>query len=776
MRLSLSWVQTFLTKIPEPELLAEQLTIAGIPVERIERTTIPSTVVVGRVLSVSQHPNANRLRVARVDLGKGRHEQIVCGAPNLAADQRVAVALPGTTLPNGASITTATIRGTASAGMICAEDELGLGSDHTGILVLEQNVEIGRPLAGVLGRDETVLDLEVTPNRADCLSVLGCAREISAITGAKLLFPKEKQKKDGALSPKVLKVRVEEKRACPWYGARVVEGVHRMPSPDWMQARLRASGIRPLNIVIDVTNYVMLELGQPLHAFDARALPDRKLVVRNARAGERLLALDGKTYDLAPTTLVIASSKKPVAIAGIMGGEESGIQENTTSVILEAAVFDAKNIRLTSKRLGCASESSYRFERTVDPHMTARALDRAAQLLVELAHGTCVRGSAVVGAKPKKPVAIKVSSDRVNAVLNLHLTPPAIARLLKRDGCTVTGAGRSFRVTPPSWRRDLVLEEDYLEEVGRIYGYPKLPLSMPVGTLVASELPPLWRLKESFTDALAAFGGTECKHYPFYDEKRAQLFGLDVNAHVRVVNPLSHEQALLRLQLLPILLKKSGVASREDSMLFWYEIGRCFRESGQAQPDEHEHIAVVTVGPDSYRTLKGVITAALEMLHVPKETVAWQTGETRYGPGQMVTLGGKTAGHCSALSPTLRDHHKFRQEVTVAELQLEPILAVQGEGRYEALSPFPALRRDLAFWLSEDVPFADVEKALAAIDPLLVDHELFDVYLSKNRRSLALRLTFQSKERTLTSAEIDTIMQKITATLSKTVHAEMRTE
>lgn len=771
MRLPLSWLKDFISAPGAPEALAERLTVAGIPVARIERSAIPASVVIGHVRNVKPHPNADRLRVATVDLGQ-RRATIVCGAPNLAVGQKVAVAQPGTTLPNGMTIRAAAIRGVTSEGMICAEDELGIGSDHTGIVVLSATATVGTPAATALPHGDTVFDLEVTPNRADCLSVLGCAREIAALTKKTVRAPKEKRLvTPQKLSIRHLSIQVQDRHGCPFYSARVIDGVSVQPSPPWMQERLLAAGVRPQSNVIDVTNYVMLERGQPLHAFDASALSDNALIVRRARAGESIAALDGKTHALTPETLVIASSAGPVAIAGIMGGQQSGISQTTVRVVLEAAVFDPVRVRTTSKRIGLSSESSYRFERGVDGHTTLAALDRAASLIAELAGGTVLPGRAVVGRQPVHSKPIPLSVDRTNALLSLSLAPSAIASALQRLGATVRGRGKRLRVTPPTWRRDLTIEEDLIEEVGRIVGYPELSRTLPSGVLAPVDLPPLWRFKHDLSDALTAAGGVELKNHPFVPNRVAlKLFPTAATA-VRVLNPLNREQSLLRTELLPGLLLKAGLAGREQAMLFLYEIGRCFAESEATLPAETERVALVVLGPDPYRRLKGKVLTALDTLGILRSAVRRTVGDH----GEIFLLGNRPVGHLTLLDADTRNRFKILGDAAAAELLLEPLVPLRRPPVARPLPRFPSLRRDLAFWIPQKIRYADVEKLIIGFDPLLVGSELFDIYDAPGRRSLALHLTFQSPSRTLTSEDVERVVTRLVNKLTSTVHAQLRT-
>lgn len=773
MRLPLSWLKEFVSVALSPEKLAEMLTQAGIGVESVVRPNLPDTIVVGWVLDVTQHPNADKLNVAKVDIGKKEPRSIVCGAPNLAAGQRVAVALPGTILPNGQTIKEVAIRGVASSGMICAEDELGIGSDHTGIVVFDAASRVGTVVARVLGT-ETVLDLDVTPNRADCLSMLGCAREVAALTRKRIRAPRWERRDRARLPASTLRVTVQEPKCCFFYGARVVENVRVGPSPAWMRERLQAAGIRPLSNVIDVTNYVMLETGQPLHAFDARALERRRIIVRRARKGELLPALDQRTYTLDANTLIIAGTRGPLAIAGIIGGDASGVRSDTTTIVLESAVFDPVSVRRTSKRLGIRTESSYRFERCVDPHLTLAALDRAATLLEDLAGGIAKKGRVVVGRLPKAAKVIRLSVARTNEWLSLKLTGRQMATLLKREGCIARLRGGALSVAPPHWRADLAIEEDLIEEVGRLYGYHRLPLTALTAPLIPAFTPPMWLLKERIRDALMGSGYHETLSRPMYARSTAKVLGLAERVHVCLVNPLNSEQELLRSSLLPSLITKAALAERQGTVVEWFEIGRCFRETAEALPEERERLGMISLASDPYRELKGALGQLLDDLGVARKDRQWVGRTTDYGPGQELRLGDRPVGFCAVLQQSFRERLKLREIAAVAEVGLETLVEHVHTPRYRTPSQFPSVRRDLAFWVPSDVRYEDVARCLSGIDPLLVGMELFDVFERNGRRSFALHLLFQARNRTLTSQEVDRLLARMREALSSTCRAEIR--
>ncbi len=482
MKLTLNWLREFVELVLPTDELCDALVMAGIEVESVEEhRPIWNPVEIVELVAVEKHPNADRLRLCTVRRGSAEIVRVVCGASNMQAGDKVALASPGTDLPGGRRIERATIRGQISDGMLCASRELELPEDGVdGIMILPADAPTGRRLVDYLGAADTVLELAITPNRGDCLSVLGVAREIAALTGAKLQLPRSALREQDPPTRSAVRVNVDAPDLCPRYAARVVRGVHVAASPPWMQTRLAMVGMRPIGNVVDVTNYVMLERGQPLHAFDLARVADRRIVVRRAGSRQPFVTLDGGTRELLPDDLVIADGRGPAALAGIMGGANSEIRADTTEVLLESAYFTPSGIRRTARRLGLASDSSYRFERGVDPTATTAALDRAAELIAATAGGTIARGVIDKQApRHPRPAAIRVRPARVNALLGTTLSVAEIERPLRALGATVTGGRSALRVVAPSHRTDLQSEVDLIEEVARLSGYDAIAAATP---------------------------------------------------------------------------------------------------------------------------------------------------------------------------------------------------------------------------------------------------------------------------------------------------------
>ncbi len=751
--------------MPDPETVRRVLDDAGLSVDAIRRDPqFPATVVVGRVLEAGPHPNADRLKVTKVDTGDGKPRTIVCGAPNVMGGQKVVVALPGTVLPNGMTIKSAAIRGVMSDGMICATDELGLGSDHTGILVLPENAAVGRRADTVLPSRETVYSVAVTPNRPDCLSVLGLSREIAAATKRKVITPAPDKKKRAGRSPII--VRIKESKHCPYYSAQFLTDVKVVPSPDWMAERLQAAGVRPINAVVDITNYVMLELGEPLHAFNAAAVEGKTIIVRRALAGERFRSLDGVERALTPTMLVIADAKKPVAIAGVMGGEQSGITDATTQVVLEAAHFDRQSVYNTSRTLRLVSESSQRFSKGVDPAIVPVALARATQLFVELCGATVTGAPAVAGRMPRAPKGIPMRLAWMNAFLGTDLGRPAVVTLLRRLQCRTTGSGDRMVVYPPSYRYDLVIAEDIAEEVARLHGFNTIRRAVPSAPGRPVPLPPMSALVRDCTDRLIRLGAHQHVGYAYVPEDYVRE---EHASAVKILNPLSRDQEYLRTSLLPQLFALAAKNAKRVDTFRVFEFGKEYRKSAQGY-EEKEVLALLWVQPDALRALKGAVEYLVE------RTCATKPSFRLHGPSIDLVVGNVVIGMLKVPTQAERTHGKLPDGIAVAVLDLALLLerCRFAAPHFRPIPFYPPVKRDLAMWVDAKTPYADVHAILAQTDPLLVDVELFDVYSKNGRKSFAFHLTFQAQGRTLRAGDIDAVMQKLAQRLTERVHATIR--
>ncbi|MBW2280126.1 MAG: phenylalanine--tRNA ligase subunit beta, partial [Deltaproteobacteria bacterium] len=638
MRVPLGWLSEWVDLPESREELERRLTVGGLEIEGVERTGPDlSAIRVGRVVERGPHPNADRLSFCRVDIGEGDPLEIVCGAPNVAADQKVAVAVSGTVLPDGTKLKKSKIRGVTSNGMICSARELGLGDEHDGILVLDAGAPVGEPLDRVLDGGEVVLDVEITPNRGDWISLLGMARETRAQFGGELRLPETEPSESTRAAADDITISIQDADGCFAYVGRVVRGIRMGPSPDWMQARLEAAGLRPINVVVDVTNYVLLELGQPLHAFDLSTLRGGEIRVRSASAGEKIDTLDGETRELSPDDLVIADAERAIAIAGVMGGADTEVRDHTTDILIESAHFAPVRVRRTARRLGLRTEASYRFERGVDRDGIRRAADRAARLISELAGGTVSQG--VVEARGSGfPFVeeVRMHPEHANRLLGTRLSPDQVIELLARvDIQSEPDATGELVCRIPSYRNDLAIPADLIEEVARIYGYDRIPTSMPVGALEPVEQPPRIRIAERARDALRGLGLTEIRVLPWIGEADLDALRLPGDdprrAVVRTLNPIVDGEALLRPTLVPSLLRcaQHNLARQLDQIRI-FELSPVFLRRGDGElPDEPLCVAGLVVRgerssiwdpadpPELFFEAKGIVERLLDDLGTP---------------------------------------------------------------------------------------------------------------------------------------------------------------
>ena len=763
MKVPVSWLRDYVEfDVPLREV-ADRLAISTCEVVRISRRGVPDVdgnlgrFVVGHVAEAGKHPNADRLQLCRVDVGEGEPRQIVCGAWNFGPGATVAVALPGAVLPDGRTLERAKLRGTVSDGMILSERELELGADHEGIMVLAAGPEAGTPLADVLPLAEEILELEVTGNRPDLLAVYGVAREVAALFPCRaelLAVPGSEPVRAG---DEAVDVAIEDFGAAPRYVGRLFRDVAVGPSPAWLRARLAAAGMRAISNVVDVTNYVMHALGNPLHAFDFETLRGGRIVVRPARDGEELRTLDGVERRLDPSVLVIADAERAVALAAIMGGEETEVTPETTSLLLEAANFEPAGILRTSEKLSLRTEGSNRWEKGVDPHLAGPAAVHATELLVELAGARWVGATDVHGELPARPV-VRFRPERADALNGLAVPADDQRALLERLGFEVDG---SWSVTVPTWRaRDVTREADVVEEIARVH-LAEIPFTLPARTAMFGRLDAEQRLRRAVEEALAGAGLDEAYTWSLAaDDPRPDA--------LRLPEPLSAEHAVLRTTLLPGLVeaaRRNVDAGNEPIALF--EIARVYLPSGGKLPDERRHVAGIAEG--GFARAKGAVETLFAALGA--ELTVERTRRDELHPGKAAAVPG---GWLGELHPSL-----LEGTWGAFELDLDELLAVVPERRvYEDVITFPALRQDLAFVVDEEVPAGELVAALREAAPEAREARVFDVYrggqIPEGRKSVALRVAFQSPERTLSDEDAAGIRGRIVAALAERFRAELR--
>ncbi len=813
MRLPLSWLHDYVVPGLPPRDLATRLAMTGTEVDRIHHHGVDAVerFVVGRVLTAEPHSDADRLRVCTVDVGEGEPAQIVCGAPNVAAGQTVAVARPGAIMPDGTTLKAAKLRGVVSAGMICAEDELGLGAEHAGIMVLDENVPAGAPLSDVLPIADDVLELEITPNRPDCLGVYGVAREVHAATGAPLAPPpwSEDPGSSAPLDPAVAEVVVEDLDLCPRFTARVFEEVAIGPSPIWLKARLLAAGQRPINNVVDVTNYVMLLTGQPLHAFDLDRVAGGKLTVRRAREGEALTTLDGIARTLDPDVVLIEDADGPTSLGGVMGGQRSEVEQSTTRVLLEVANWNGPNLNRTMAKLDLRSEAGARLEKSLAPEQALEAQAVATRLMLDLTSCSLVSGTIDVGGPGPAPRVIRLRDARVERLLGAPVARAESRRVLEALGFGVAGAEDGLDVSVPAFRRnDVTREADVIEEVARLSALDTLPATLPENrTGAAARLTPAQRGRRRAEDALVGLGLSEVAGWSFTSrEKLARLRLPEGDRHAQVValaNPLSEAQSVLRPTIVASLLDVArhqvahgspDVAIFESAAVYGMaKPGDATIEPGLA--DEHHALAGLLHGalaPRDWRAgeapaadffaAKGVLEHVLATLRVEASFTPADDRWPFLHPGRSaaVAIDGQRVGFVGEVHPAVGGTWELPHVAAIFAVDLDEMLAAAPDvTTYADLTSFPALRLDLAVALPDDLPAARVlEVVRGAGGNRLVDVAIFDVYageqLGAGRRSLALHLEFRAADTTLTDADVAPARDKIVRRLAEELGGELR--
>jgi phenylalanyl-tRNA synthetase beta chain len=794
MKLPLHWLHQYVDPGLDAFTLAERLTMTGTAVDHVLTHGVSALdhFVVGRVLTAERHPDADRLSVCTVSIGEGDVAQIVCGAPNVKAGQTVAVAQPGAVMPDGTRLKRAKLRGVESQGMILAEDEVGIGTDHDGIMVLEDDLVPGTPLIEVLPIATDVLELEITQNRPDCLSIYGVAREVHAATGADLAPAPWEADPGSPGDVEGVRIEVEDPALCPRFTARRFEDVKIGPSPWWLKAALMASGQRPINNVVDITNYAMLLTGQPLHAFDWDLVAGGHLVVRRARDGETMVTLDDAERSLDSEMLLICDDEGPTSIAGIMGGRRSEVQPNTTTVLMEAATWNGPNIQRTSTRLGLRTEASGRFEKGLQPEQGMDGQIVATKLMLELTGARLVSGTVDVGGPGPEPARIALRPEKTERLLGAPVPSTDADRIL-----TALGFGVNGDVSVPYWRRDDVTREvDLIEEVARLWGLEKLPSTLPTRRDSYGLLTREQKLRRRAGDALVGLGITEALGWSFQSPEVARRLRLDglLADPVRVRNPLSDEQAVMRTTLLGSLLdslRHNRARGAEDVRLF--EEGAVYlnrapereptpaEQRGTRLPDERNHLGALLTGrlrPPSWRdhappvadffAAKGVLETLMAATRV--DFTVERAADPYLHPGRAarVLVDGRDAGWLGEVHPGVAEQWDLGR-VAGFELDLEVVLpAAETAPIYEDVTSFPSIRQDLAFWVPSDVPASRlVETVRGAGGALLRDVEVFDVYAQEGRTSLALRLEFRASDRTLTDEDVRERREKIVAEVAK---------
>lgn len=789
MLVSLKWLKDYVDIDVTPQELADVLTMSGLEVEEI-KTIEPefSGVVVSRILSVKKHPAADKLSLCEVTDGE-RTYPIVCGAPNIKTGDIVPLAKVGAVIPGGYTIKSTLLRGEQSDGMLCSEAELEIGDDASGIMQLPRDWHPGTPLEAALSIGDTVLDISVTPNRSDCLSMIGVAREVAALTGKKVRLPSVRIKEASEDILSLSSVTIIDADLCPRYSARMIKNVKIADSPVWLKTRIEAAGMRAINNVVDVTNFVMLETGQPLHAFDFRFLEEGRIVVRRSEKGEVFVSLDGKSHVLPDDTTMICDGKKPVAIGGIMGGLNSEVKDDTTVIFLESAYFNPSAIRRSARRLGMPTDAAFRFERGIDPEGVLRSLDRAAQLIAELAGAqVCKNYLDEYPRKIKKTGNIPLRLDHLRSVIGAAIEPKETIRILKSLGMKVRSDGRGkYLVDPPSARVDIEREVDLIEEIVRLYGYDKVPPSLPAAA--ASEISAISRLEleEKIRCTFAGSGYSEIINYSFTSPASVDyllLPGDDIRRNfVTIKNPLTEEQSVMRTTLAYGLLEtlKKNINNSSFNLKI-FEIGRSFinRGNNDELPEEKNILAGLLTGGVSedlwggknavdFYDLKGCLENVFYDLKIEHCLYEAEKTEPFLHPGRScaVVHNGVTIGYLGEVHPDVLRKMDIKNTAYIFEINLDLLNEqVSRQIVYREISKFPAVVRDVAFVVSEDMEAGKMlEIVEGQTEELLENVVIFDIYAGKGldagTKSLGLRFSYKAPDRTLTDTEINSIHEKI---------------
>ncbi|MEB5760705.1 phenylalanine--tRNA ligase subunit beta [Staphylococcus haemolyticus] len=788
MLISNEWLKDYVDAGVEVEDLAERITRTGIEVDdMIDYTKDIKNLVVGYIQSKEKHPDADKLNICQVDIGEEETVQIVCGAPNVDAGQHVIVAKVGGRLPGGIKIKRAKLRGERSEGMICSLQEIGISSNvvpkayENGIFVFPTEVEPGTDALTALYLNDQVMEFDLTPNRADALSMVGTAYEVAALYQTEMTKPTTKSNEISESARNELSVTINNPEKVPYYSARVVKNVSIEPSPIWMQARLIKAGIRPINNVVDISNYVLLEYGQPLHMFDQDHIGSKEIVVRQAKDEETMTTLDNNERKLVDTDIVISNGQEPIALAGVMGGDFSEVTEQTTNVVIEGAIFDPVSIRHTSRRLNLRSEASSRFEKGIATEFVDEAVDRACYLLQELASGEVLKDRVSSGDLGSFVTPIDITAEKVNKTIGFNLSNDEIQAIFKQLGFETTLKGETLTVNVPSRRKDITIKEDLIEEVARIYGYDEIPSSLPVfGEVTSGELTDRQHKTRTVKETLEGAGLNQAITYSLVSKDHAKDFALQERPTISLLMPMSEAHATLRQSLLPHLIEATAYnVARKNKDVRLYEVGRVFFGNGEGElPDEVEYLSGILTGEYAVNAwqgkkeeidffiAKGVVDRVAEKLNLEFSYKAGKIEGLHPGRTAIVSLEGQDIGFIGELHPQVAADNDLKRTY-VFELNYDAMMQVAvGYINYEQIPKFPGVTRDIALEVNHDVPSSELKQIIHNNgEDILQSTLVFDVYegehLEKDKKSVAIRLNYLDTEDTLTDERVSKIHDKI---------------
>lgn len=796
MLFSYNWLKEYIENPPEPKELAQKLTMTGTEIESVtEAAAAVKGVITAQVLTVEKHPNADRLKLCDVKTDS-ETLSIVCGADNMKPGDKVALALPGAELPNNIKIKKSKIRGVESNGMMCSEVELGLKAESKGIMILPEDAPLGVDITGYLGLKDWLFEAGITPNRADLLGVKGLAREAAAVTGAVFKEKVLPVQETASQAKELVEVTIDRFTPCSRYSARVIRNVKIGPSPDFMKTRLEAHGLRPINNIVDITNYVLLETGHPLHAFDFDKVRGKKITVRNAREGEKIETLDSKVRDLTTGLLVIADAEGPIALAGVMGGKGSEVTDETKNIFLESAFFEPRAIRRATRRTGLSTDSSYRFERGADIGGVVKALDMAAWLMGKYASGEIAEGVIDIYPGKEAPLKIIFGIERIGRLLGIEINRMAAIDILRRLGMGVEESGAKLIVTPPTYRVDIKQETDLIEEIARLHGYDNIPTVLPTAVLDEGERGALFLLRKAAKDTLVADGFNEAINYSFISKEAFE--STSAGQAMRILNPLTEEQSVMRESLIPSLLdnlSKNLARKNEEVRLFEFAPVYLSKE-GEKLPEERWKVSGVMYGHRwaenwslpkenvDFYDVKGVVEKLLDALSIQNTEIIALAGQAKNifhsGKAASLKINGRDAGAFGEAHPDIMDAFDIKGSAYIFEIDVDELLiARQGIAKYRALPKFPESTRDIAFIVDEKTGYGEIIKAIKGLGTKIIERvELFDVYYGGNipqgKKSMALRAVYRAMDRTLTQAEVDEAHLKLTEEIKGRFSADIR--
>jgi len=790
-QISYNWLKEYIKSTKPLKELAKELSLKSMSVERIiEKKPTFAGVVTAKIIAIQKHPNADKLRLATAETGQGK-QTVVCGAPNIEVGQIVPLAKEGAILHQDGDqfkINKANIRGVESRGMLCSQKELGIGDDHTGIMILPAETPLGRPLENILPLSDYILDIEITSNRPDVMSVIGLARETAAASGSRFNYqePKPNLKKVGAVP---LSVEIAELKICPRYQAVVMTGITVVPSPLWMQFRLLASGIRPINNLVDITNYILLEYGQPMHVFDYEKLAgvgqknNKKIIVRKAKSSEKILALDGNVYNLNSDQLVIADIKGPVAVAGVMGGQDSAVDNQTKTIVFEAANFNPVSVRKTARALNLHSESSDLFEKALHPASTKSALLRAVELTQKLADGKIASGIIDAGKFSNKKVSVNFNPENIKRYLGIDIKIKTIKDIFSALGFSVTGS-KTLKVSVPWWRQhDIEFEHDLVEEVARIYGYHNLPAELPVGSVpvVAKNQQFYW--EKEVKAVLVGLGFAEVYNYSMVSKSILSKTGFDAGKCLKISNPLNEELEYMRPTLLSHILQNVSDNTKNFSEQKIFELSNVYLPvKSNDLPEEKLKLTGAIVSDRPFFDIKGLSALLLKKLGIKncqikptdQKCPLWQPGQA-----MDVYSGDKFLGQFGLVSDKILMSFGLDRPIAIIDFDLKTTLGLASTNKnYQPLPEFPSAERDLAVIVDKNVSWQEISDLVSSADKLIESVEylstFIDISIGADKKSLAFRLVFRLSDRTLKSEEVSEAVKKIITKLEEKFKAKLR--